>query len=934
MQNTAEETQREEAKVQPTPTFEQIAAAVPLPHLQADASDSTNDLGPPSSNYRNKRQRAAGQALRALEKKKKKVTLESCSKQPCPHGLHGYDVETIQNVRLYFNRMPAVDQRCWFSDRRLKEGTSEKKPFVYYLERPNLLKERLLSWRLEGHCSYIQKPVVHRECVQVCKAFLIHVTGKSSNFFDQPGHRSLDIVLDPERQQRRIPKNAPKTAQVEDWLRIEAKIACCMPQSNYVVLSYRTKSEAHAAYILSMERSRECAWVDAATEQYFKQQQLHDDLETGDIEDDEMQLLESIPRKDARYGNKMLGRKMTIEQDPSLAHLSTFLTIWNSNKQLRESIKVRVWMPFAKCDTCSAIREQIHQTRDQATKLNLRKKLQPHLSHVKRERCAYECNIQRAKNSSGRYLSLIIDGADAHRFSIPHFAVKSHASDASWKCKIYILGCIAHGHAPYIYLVPSNVAQGHNITIQVLYETVLQIRRTKGKVPPVLYLQLDNTTKQNKGAPLMVFLAHLVQIGVFEKIYVSFLPVGHTHTDVDQMFSRISVYLRTHNALTRECMMQHIRRSFQKNGYHPVVKGWDRVANISEYFLAANYYKPNVTFKDITLYHNFRILRRATGQVVVQARSWCGSNKETDFWRGFQPNTSEVTVFESSSPDMCPNLLRDYSRVPPSASPEHITKNGLEAFHEAQQKKKDSISMLFEMFPALFNDTRKECLLKYLSIDGTEPSTLSFDWDKDDLAMLYNSGQKRSAKDDIEDEALDIDVHGNNDETGQYQPQLCVLRAGDFYITRTNAALDEEQTRNEEQDAEEVPFLLCRIKFVEERDGVLGGRVQWWDISTQPGDRDYVTDPYHCNGHCPDGTRRTDLDFLPQTDFQDYVKMVKHQPNQCTKELIIDRSSSSSRGIERKRIHNHDRKKVRAYVHRFQCEVAENQEHYDDKCNS
>ena len=242
--------------------------------------------------------------------------------------------------------------------------------------------------------------------------------------------------------------------------------------------------------------------------------------------------------------------------------------------------------------------------------------------------------------------------------------------------------------------------------------------------------------------------------------------------------------------------------------------------------------------------------------------------------------------------------------------------------------------MLFEMFPALFNDTRKECLLKYLSIDGTEPSTLSFDWDKDDLAMLYNSGQKRSAKDDIEDEALDIDVHGNNDETGQYQPELCELRAGDFYITRTNAALDEEQTRNEEQDAEEVPFLLCRIKFVEERDGVLGGRVQWWDISTQPGDRDYVTDPYHCNGHCPDGTRRKDLDFLPQTDFQDYVKMVKHQPNQCTKELIIDRSSSSSRGIERKRIHNHDRKKVRAYVHRFQCEVAENQEHYDDECNS
>lgn len=32
------------------------------------------------------------------------------------------------------------------------------------------------------------------------------------------------------------------------------------------------------------------------------------------------------------------------------------------------------------------------------------------------------------------------------------------------------------------------------------------------------------------------YLGQLVRDGVFKEIYVSFLPVGHTHEDIDQMF--------------------------------------------------------------------------------------------------------------------------------------------------------------------------------------------------------------------------------------------------------------------------------------------------------------------------------------------------------------------------------------------------------------
>ena len=111
---------------------------------------------------------------------------------------------------------------------------------------------------------------------------------------------------------------------------------------------------------------------------------------------------------------------------------------------------------------------------------------------------------------------------------------------------MHILGCIVHGINTYAYTCPPHIAQGHNITIQVLYSVLLALLAQFGFLAPVLFLQLDNTTKQNKGRYLMAFLAYLVRMGVLKRVYINFLPVGHTHEDIDQYFSRLSVYLRRH----------------------------------------------------------------------------------------------------------------------------------------------------------------------------------------------------------------------------------------------------------------------------------------------------------------------------------------------------------------------------------------------------
>ena len=46
---------------------------------------------------------------------------------------------------------------------------------------------------------------------------------------------------------------------------------------------------------------------------------------------------------------------------------------------------------------------------------------------------------------------------------------------------------------------------------------------------------------------------------MYEQIKVNFLPVGHTHEDVDQMFSRLSEYLKKQGAESLNGMYEHSR---------------------------------------------------------------------------------------------------------------------------------------------------------------------------------------------------------------------------------------------------------------------------------------------------------------------------------------------------------------------------------------
>ena len=126
---------------------------------------------------------------------------------------------------------------------------------------------------------------------------------------------------------------------------------------------------------------------------------------------------------------------------------------------------------------------------------------------------------------------------------MPHFKDMSHLTNELRRIKMHLYGALVHGQDAYAFTITDHEQQGHNSTIQVLHY-ILSDLASRGPLPPILKLQLDNTTKQNKGQYLFGFLSLLVECGVFKSIEVSYLPVGHTHEDIDQFFSRVSVWLR------------------------------------------------------------------------------------------------------------------------------------------------------------------------------------------------------------------------------------------------------------------------------------------------------------------------------------------------------------------------------------------------------
>ena len=413
------------------------------------------------------------------------------------------------------------------------------------IERPSILRKRLTDLNTTTNRFVLPEPGAG-VTQHMCQKFFLYMIQRSRawlNPHSQPTHklfvpsgsrsltdRTVNIQPGPRVYENRA---SGKTQRVLTWMKEQAELHLMMPNEDATILPYSTKYGAHAHFVLEAEVAGN--FVDhlksasmyeqrgVIADESLDDHRLNESLDNEakhrcqeDEEEDEGQhagrvLTEELDEAasevqvhlDAngksrfsrktlyRYGNPLLGLRAELLECPhsDIASYSWFRKQWRQHPDPRKPghpeapvLKLRAWMPFAKCTQCIQNRKKREGEKDIEVQKILIDEHRGHLRFVKRERLSYKLRQYESVCASNDYLSLIIDGADQSDHGIPHTCAKSHYTDQEWKLRMHLIGVIAHGHGAYVYTCPGNIAQGHNVTIQALFETLLQIKKEKSLI--------------------------------------------------------------------------------------------------------------------------------------------------------------------------------------------------------------------------------------------------------------------------------------------------------------------------------------------------------------------------------------------------------------------------------------------------------------------
>lgn len=178
--------------------------------------------------------------------------------------------------------------------------------------------------------------------------------------------------------------------------------------------------------------------------------------------------------------------------------------------------------PLGKCDTCFALQTELTRRRAQLTDVDrraLQQQLKAHLRLVSAEREEYQRT--RRDTASRCALSIIMDGAKKQQFPLVYPPPK-WCNESNLQLPVY--GIICHTFDLHrIFFSPEYLTHDVNYVLTVLSVSLARLITAHGVNFPrrTLYLQADNTTRENKNRYMMAFAGMLVHYNIFEKVQVS-----------------------------------------------------------------------------------------------------------------------------------------------------------------------------------------------------------------------------------------------------------------------------------------------------------------------------------------------------------------------------------------------------------------------------
>jgi hypothetical protein len=205
-------------------------------------------------------------------------------------------------------------------------------------------------------------------------------------------------------------------------------------------------------------------------------------------------------------------------------------------------VQVRKHSNLSDCRFCRVHRGvlQDHTVSDLDRERTKEKLRQHHMWTAVRERGLFKSKQDRCIANPDQALCISLSSTHQFPQGFPHFLQRTKVSASGVRMTLNIQIGIEAGQAPVMFCAWEFLRMDPNWTIEALDRMIRHAEdRRKGKLPPTLYVQLDNMVSVHKNTYVICWLAWLLERGVFKVIYLSFLPPGHTHSDNDLVASRI-----------------------------------------------------------------------------------------------------------------------------------------------------------------------------------------------------------------------------------------------------------------------------------------------------------------------------------------------------------------------------------------------------------
>ena len=456
-----------------------------------------------------------------------------------------------------------------------------------------------------------------------------------------------------------------------------------------------------------------------------------------------------------------------------------FLAVWSLEPALRY-IRIRKYLRFAKCDDCVDFRARRDKTRDKVTREQIKKEEVKHHDFVTGERDSYYKRAGLGETDPDRYFSVIIDGSDNSQYWSPYFRERTSGTQSAWKVGLHVMGAIVHGRRAYAYTILDTCPLGSNVTIDVLHRVMKAELDRTGTLPKTMYLQLDNTTRQCKSKFVVAWLHYLIQCGIFDDIYISFLPKGHTHEDIDQMFSCVAKYLRSHDCPSPQAFAQCIRAAYTFNGEKPIVEHLTHVANIRDWL------EPHVgitqrhalTGKEQGSndpgWHQYHLRvygNLADRNVRLRVREWCAQDGKSSQWSGLLPYEVDTCAFKNEAATLAFLRRKPFSthEVPPIKRKAKRQRTNLGDNNEADPvaRLSNDVEKIItkRRIEAMDAESLREAVKVLNACDDDDP--LEFDWDTEMYTDAWDTLHRESRIAQVHAEDRELEDARNHHQLGE-----------------------------------------------------------------------------------------------------------------------------------------------------------------------